>query len=120
MENMEGPMFFKVGIDRRELKIFLKEVIKEVLNEREAKSDTQQVILNVAEAADFLRIAITTLYEKTSGKSIPHFKRGRKLLFYKKDLEDWLQEGRVKTTKELQHEAFNFTMRHESDKRGIN
>lgn len=48
------------------------------------------------EAADYLKISLSTLYRHTSRKTIPHFKPGRKLLFEKRLLDEWLNSHLVK------------------------
>ena len=53
------------------------------------------------EAADYLNIALPTLYAYTSQRKIKHFKTGKKLLFYVADLDEFLQAGRRKTADEM-------------------
>jgi len=53
------------------------------------------------EAADYLNIALPTLYAYTSQRKIKHFKAGKKLLFYVADLDEFLQAGRRKTADEM-------------------
>jgi excisionase family DNA binding protein len=62
-------------------------------------------ILSAQEAADFLHIAMPTLYEKTSKGLIPHSKPGGKLLFHRRDLEQWILEGRKHTQAEIEQLA---------------
>jgi excisionase family DNA binding protein len=62
-------------------------------------------ILSAQEAADFLHIAMPTLYEKTSKGLIPHSKPGGKLLFHRRDLEQWIWEGRKHTQEEIEQLA---------------
>jgi excisionase family DNA binding protein len=47
--------------------------------------------LNIAKASEYLSLAKASLYAYTSKKMIPHIKLAGKLLFDKKDLDDWLQ-----------------------------
>jgi len=53
------------------------------------------------EAADYLNIALPTLYAHTSQRKIKHFKAGKKLLFYVEDLNDFLKAGRIATADEM-------------------
>lgn len=102
---------FLLSLNEAEFKAFLREALTEILREIECKADANMPdILNVSEAATFLKLQISTLYEKTAARLIPHFKRGNRLYFQRKDLEQWLREGRVKTQRELQSEASTFTM----------
>jgi len=52
----------------------------------------QKEILNTEEAASFLGIKKTTLYDWVNQKKIPHMKVGRLLKFRKSDLEKWLEK----------------------------
>lgn len=102
---------FLLSLNEAEFKAFLREALTEILREAKEKADKNiSHILTVAEAAAFLKLQISTLYEKTATRLIPHFKKGNRLYFYRADLEEWLREGRVKTQKELQGEAATFTM----------
>src|SRR5690349_15198461 len=102
---------FLLSLNEAEFKAFLREALTEILREAKHKANASMPdILNVSEAAIFLKLQISTLYEKTATRLIPHFKKGNRLYFYRSDLEEWLREGRVKTQKELQGEAATFTM----------
>lgn len=67
-------------------------------------SDTRPKVnerLTAKETADYLNIALPTLYAHTSQKIIKHYKAGKKLSFLKSDLDEFLNEGRKKTANEL-------------------
>lgn len=49
--------------------------------------------LNIDEAADFCQCSKHSLYQHTAASTIPHFKRGNRLLFCENDLLKWLKEG---------------------------
>lgn len=57
------------------------------------------------QAADYLNIALPTLYAHTSQKLIKHYKTGKKLSFLKSDLDEFLNEGRKKTISEMAGET---------------
>ncbi len=61
--------------------------------------------LTAKQAADYLNIALPTLYAHTSQKLIKHYKAGKKLSFLKSDLDEFLNEGRRKTANELASEV---------------
>ncbi len=102
---------FLTSLTEQEFKEFLKSAIKEILSEdlKNLKNDLPD-ILNIREAASFLKLKIATLYEKTSLKVIPHFKKGNKLYFKRKELEEWIRSGKVKTKPELEGQAENFLL----------
>lgn len=102
---------FLTNLSGEEFKEFLKDALKEILGEQLGAAKKQlPEILNVQQAADFLKLKITTLYEKTSRKLIPHFKKGNKLYFHLSELQNWIMQGKVKTHEEIESEAITFTM----------
>ena len=50
--------------------------------------------MTVKQAATFLTLAVSTLYNKVSLKEIPVTKKGKRLYFYKSELEAWIRSGR--------------------------
>ena len=67
-------------------------------------------ILTFKEAAAFLDIKVSYLYQLTSTKSIPYYKRGRKNYFRKSELESWLLQNKQLTTDELKEKAQEFIL----------
>jgi len=63
--------------------------------------------LNIEEAAAFIKKPKSTVYQLTSTRQIPFSKMGKQLLFFKKDLLLWIEEGKKKTQKEIEAEGFN-------------
>src|SRR5476651_2768619 len=57
--------------------------------------------LNIIKAAEFLDLAVPTVYSKVSRKEIPFNKQGKRLYFYKSELEEWIRQGRKHTFNEL-------------------
>jgi len=102
---------FLTSLTEEEFKEFLKSAIKEIIGE-----DLKQVnpsppdLLNVDEAALLLKYEVSTLYEKTSKKQIPHFKKGNTLYFDKNELIKWIKAGKVKTKSEIESEATTFLL----------
>lgn len=84
----------------------IKEELKLVLHPVEAND-----ILSFDQVQDFLQISRPKLYAMTSKKLIPYYKRGNKLYFSKQRLVEWIQEGKVKTNKEINEEADKYVSR---------
>ena len=102
---------FLTNISEQEFKEFLKDALKEILGEKlSALKEQLPEILDVQQAAKFLKLKLATLYEKTSRKLIPHFKKGNKLYFYLSELQEWINQGKVKTFEEIENEAVTFTL----------
>ena len=100
---------FLTSFNEQEFKDFLKSAIKEVLKEElQNLNPTQAETFSIKEAANFLKLKIATLYEKTSRKLIPHFKKGNKLYFSRLELEDWVRNGKVQTQEEIEGAASTY------------
>lgn len=87
-----------------EFKILLRETLKEVSEDKQTNLNTDS-LLNTREAALLLNLEVTTLYDKTSQRLIPHYKRGKKVLFKKSELLAWIEAGKVATTQEIQKDG---------------
>jgi excisionase family DNA binding protein len=61
-------------------------------------------LMTIAQAAEFLNLSVQTLYGKVCHKEIPVSKKGKRLYFYKSELEDWIRSGKRKTMAELRQE----------------
>ena len=70
-------------------------------------SDEQ--LFDIKEAAVFIKKAVQTVYAMVSQRKIPHYKRGGKLYFCKKELRDWLKEDKPKTHSEIRTGANRFS-----------
>jgi excisionase family DNA binding protein len=102
---------FLTSLNEDEFKNFLKKSLAEILPE--LLSDARKSlpdILDIKQAAEFLKLKINTLYEKTSRRLVPFFKKGNKLYFRKDELQQWIQNGKVKTQDEIQSEAASYSL----------
>lgn len=72
---------------------------------QEAQSSEEEIPLTVQQAASILRLSAATIYSKVNRREIPFIKRGGRLLFSKKDLLAYLNEGRVSTAAEIKDET---------------
>lgn len=62
--------------------------------------------LSLDEAAAYLKVSKSTLYKLTSENAIPFFRPGgKKILFDKSDLDNWVRSKRVDTYAELERQA---------------
>ena len=63
-------------------------------------------VLNLEEAASFLGIANSTLYQMTHENRIPFYKPAGKLIYFEKSvLLEWIRSNRIMSEAELQEEA---------------
>ena len=62
----------------------------------------QKAILNLEEAAEYLKLSVSYLYKLTSRKAIPHFKsRGKIISFDRLTLDEWNRRNPVRTQDEV-------------------
>jgi len=71
-----------------------------VLSLKPAEGDKTD-LLNLSEAAVFLKISEASLYTKVSRKEIPFSKPGKRLYFSRSDLQEWVNRSKHKTGKEI-------------------
>jgi excisionase family DNA binding protein len=58
-------------------------------------------LLNIEQAAQFLDLAVATVYSKVCRKELPVNKKGKRIYFYRSELTDWIKKGRRQTLDEL-------------------
>jgi excisionase family DNA binding protein len=76
-----------------------------------ANHPTEPDIYDIRAASQYLGLALSTIYTMTSRREIPHFKRGRRLMFRRSELDQWVQEGKRKTKWEISQEIDDYTAR---------
>ncbi len=97
---MGSQVFFQCNEERfREM---LKETLLEVVSELQLDRENHTTLLNIQEAAALLNLAVATIYEKTSQRTIPHYKHGKKVLFKKSELLAWVELRKVRSPDEIQ------------------
>ena len=70
-----------------------------------AKSQDEDKLLTVQEAGELLKLTVPTIYSKVSKSELPVMKRGKRLLFSRAELMEYMKAGRRKTLPELKKEA---------------
>lgn len=82
-----------ITLSRDDLKTLLRESIQELVEEQNRQSGINNSDLMTArQAADYLNMAMPTLYGYVNRQQIPYLKRGR-LYFRKTDLDNWLKQN---------------------------
>lgn len=81
--------------------------LKNLLLNRSEQPTTEpsEKFLTVKEAAEFLNLAVPTIYSKVSRNELPYMKRGKRLYFSSVELMEYLKEGRSKSDAELDAEV---------------
>jgi excisionase family DNA binding protein len=104
---MEDVLFTQLRL--HDLKEIIQDSIRQILDEYLPKNQVQHSrtsdLLNIEEAATLLNLAKPTIYGLVSTANIPNMKKGKKLYFSRKELEDWIKSGRRKTFQEKKDEV---------------
>jgi len=72
-----------------------------------ASPETEKELLTVKDMSKKLDITEGAIYNLTSARKIPFFKRGGRIYFDRGEIDEWIRSGRRKTLKQLQDEAEN-------------
>ena len=89
-------------ISKKEIKKLIEEAVQKAIpGNLDLTDDQNSSFMDVNQAAEFLGIAKATLYGKCCNLLIPHFKKGKKLYFDKRELIDWLKSGKRKTINDI-------------------
>jgi len=66
--------------------------------------------LNLQEASEYLGVSKSYIYKLTHTRMIPFNKFGRRVIFYTKELDEWILQNaiRIKTKEEIEKEASEY------------
>lgn len=80
----------------------IKELLSLVLERLDKIEKTEDhVIGDVHECAGWIKKSPSTIYKLVSQREIPHIKSGKKVLFNKEDILNWLSSGARSTITEI-------------------
>lgn len=68
--------------------------------------------LTFEQGCEYTGYAPSYMYKLTSARKIPHYKRGRNIIFLASELETWLLSNPVKTSDQLNTEASTYVTTH--------
>lgn len=77
------------------------ERIELILEKFEPKQEVENELLNIKEAAEFLKVSVAAIYTKVSRQEIPFSKPGKRLYFNRSELNEWVRLGKRRTITEL-------------------
>jgi len=90
------------NFSEEELLAIFKQGMREVLKENSSNPGSElKELLNIDEASQFIMLAKQTIYGMTSNRQIPFLKRGKKLMFRRSELQQWLYNSKKQTNEEL-------------------
>ena len=92
--------------------------LKRLLIEKQEQPTTPpEQLLTIQEAAEFLSLAVPTMYSKESKGELPVMKRSKRLYFSRTELMEYLKDGRKKSNAEIEAEAKAYLL---NNKKGLN
>ena len=107
---MENLVFTQLSV--QEVRNLFREEIKKALNESHIIQGNQlPEYLTIQELSEMINLAVPSIYGMVHRKQIPYVKRGKKLIFEKSQIEEWIKNGRRKTKQEIDQEAAEHVQR---------
>lgn len=79
--------------------------------EQQEEKEREDEIGGIELAIELTRLAKPTIYSLVWARKIPHLKKGKKLYFSRKEIKEWLTEGKRKTQDEIADEAAIFELK---------
>lgn len=112
---MDNQQLVKQILDR--ISAVVKEAIREVAPQfTEKKADRNGInedYLSAEQAATFLKIQLNTIYSKVEKGELPHYRSGkRKLIFSKRELEQYILRRRGISAEDASNAADQFLLKH--------
>jgi excisionase family DNA binding protein len=81
------------------------ELINRTLDLQSEKRESLNQWMKIDELSEYISLAKQTIYGMTSNKTIPYYKKGKKLFFKKEEIDKWMNESRKKTQTEFIQDA---------------
>lgn len=79
--------------------------LKDLITQRNLQNQNFEEILDAKSCAKLIGIEIPTLYGYTQRREIPFNKKGKKLIFLRSEILDWIKSGKKKSSEEIVNEA---------------
>jgi len=100
-----------------EQKITLETIANRLASIEQMLQEQRQMMFNkdtldFDEAVAYTKYSKSYLYRLTSSRKIPHFKRGHKVFFDRKRLDEWLRGVSIKSQEEIESEAETYCATH--------
>ena len=64
--------------------------------------------LSTDELSEYINLSTSTIYKKTSAGLIPYIKSGKKLLFKKEAIDEWLEQHAHETINDINDNFIDF------------
>lgn len=83
----------------------IENLILEISKQPSHSEKESDKLFTIEQASEFLNLAKNTIYRYVQHATIPVSKKGKRLYFLKKELIQWVNEGRKKTISEIARET---------------
>ncbi len=103
MEHTTFETMPKVMDELRNGQSRLEELVGKLLNQQLPKGTEE--FMSLKQVCQLTGYAAPTIYGMIGNKSIPHIKRGHRLMFERAAILSWINEGKCKTKAEIEAEA---------------
>ncbi|HEY9220924.1 MAG TPA: helix-turn-helix domain-containing protein [Lutibacter sp.] len=81
--------------------------ITKLLESPKQVENTNQ-LLTVQDAANFLNLSVSTIYNKVNKRELPAMKKGRRLYFSRTELLNYIKSGKILSIVEIEGQAKNY------------
>jgi excisionase family DNA binding protein len=88
-----------IELSRDELRSIIIEVVSNCIGQSKPVAEK---FLTINQAAEYLHLALPTVYAMVHRREIVFHKRGKRLYFLESDLQNFIKEGRRKSIAEIQ------------------
>lgn len=84
---------FKTILTEQELRSLIRDEVRAVLSNEDVQiaGGGNEGYIDIKQAAEFLKVKTTTVYQYVYNKAIPFHKSGKRVLFIKSELTDWVR-----------------------------
>ena len=92
----------------------IEKLLEELILEKQVPNVTAKSgkeLMNVPEVAEYLSLAVQTIYGLIHKLEIPNYKQGRRVYFKKSEIDYWISTSRRKTRAEIESEVSNYLIR---------
>lgn len=86
---------FKTLLTEQQLRQLIRDEIKSVISGEDSNvgGDNETGFITIDQAAEYLKMSKSAIYKLTMSGDIPKHKNGRRLLFTKVELAEWVKAG---------------------------
>lgn len=85
--------------------------LTEMVSALQSSKPNEKTLIGIDEACEVLHKAKPTIYALVRKGTIPSYKRGKKLYFYREELIEWIESGRKSVSQPISSEEILEAMR---------